>query len=310
MRPETDSTTTSATMHPDTPFTPLTTIRPSSIGGLGVFTLSPITPGTLLLVETPLLTVREPRTPTTVVTGFTHLTPSQQALYLTLHAQHPDTPVPTRVVDIFNSNAWQTGSSTSLLAHAARFNHACVPNATFAWDARSHAATVRAVAPIPTGAEVTLSYTLPYAVSAARRAKLAAYGFECACAACSSPASDERRARLVVLEARVRVAKKQAWRVTMPRAAMEIVRLLRDEGLVGEALGLALHEVAVGWRRFGRVDLAARYAARELEVCVMCYGADSACVEASSGFLRELEAELHKEGEGEKGVEDAEVSAV
>jgi hypothetical protein len=98
--------------------------------------------------------------------------------------------------------------------------------------------------------------------------------------------------------------------VTMPRAAMEIVRLLRDEGLVGEALGLALHEVAVGWRRFGRIDLAVRYALRELEVCVMCYGVDSACVEASSRFLRELEAELLKEGEEKRVAEDAEVSVV
>jgi hypothetical protein len=299
--------TTSPTMCYDTS---LTAVHPSPIGGLGIFTLTSITPGTLLLSETPLLTVREPRTPASVTTAFTHLTPPQQALYLTLHAQDPDADTHARVVDIFNSNAWQTGSSTSLLAHAARFNHACVPNATFAWDARRGIATVRAVAPIPAHTEVTLSYTLPYAVGSTRRAKLAAYGFTCACPACLAPESDVRRARLVVLEARVRVAKKQAWRVTMPRPAMELVRLLRDEGLVGEALGLGLHEVAVGWRRFGRVDLAVRYALRELEVCVMCYGADSACVEASKKFLQELEAELEKKVDGKQSVGDLEVSVV
>lgn len=289
---------------------PLTTVAASPIGGLGIFTLTPVTPGTLLLSETPLLTVREPRTPTAVTTAFTHLTATEQTLYLTLHAQHPDADTLTRVVDIFNSNAWQTGSSTSLLPHAARFNHACVPNATFTWDARRRTATVRAVAPIPAHTEVTLSYTLPYAEGAARRAKLAAYGFTCACPACLAPESDVRRARLVVLEARVRVGKKQAWRVTMPRAAMEMVRLLREEGLVGEALGLALHEVAAGWRRFGRVDLAVRYAMRELEVCVMCYGTDSACVEASRRFLQELEAELGEVVDGKREVENLELSVV
>lgn len=71
-------------------------------------------------------------------------------------------------------------------------------------------------------------------------------------------------------------------------AALELVKLLKAEGIVGEALGLAYHDAATGWRRHGRLELAAVYAVKELEVCVMCFGQNSPCVDASIAFLQEL----------------------
>lgn len=86
----------------------------------------------------------------------------------------------------------------------------------------------------------------------------------------------------------------------MPKAELELVRLLKDEGLVGEALGLAYHDAAVGWERHGRLDLAVRYALKELEICVVCYGTNSPYADTTKAFLQKLQA----------GLEDAEIQTV
>jgi hypothetical protein len=226
------------------------TVLPSPGEGLGCFSTTCIPVGTLILSETPLFNVREPRTNASVVAAFSHLTSAQQEQYLTLHALDPNNKDIARVVDIFNSNAWQTGSRTSILPLAARFNHSCIPNASFAWNPRLSRITVHAIVTIPANTQIKLSYELPYQTVSARRDKLSAYGFVCSCSACGcgAVASDVRRARMVVLNARIRVAtRKQMWASDVPKAALELVRLLKEEGLVGEALGLAYHDAAKGW---------------------------------------------------------------
>jgi hypothetical protein len=280
----------------------LFTVLPSPGEGLGCFSTSTIPAGTLILSETPLFNVPEPRTNAAVITAFAHLTGTQQERYLALHARDPDTQESARVVDIFNSNAWQTGSRTSIAPLAARFNHSCVPNASFAWNPRLSKITVYAIVQIPPHTQIKLSYELPYQIRSARHEKLSAYGFACSCCACGSgvDVSDVRRARMVVLNARIRVAaRKQMWAAEMPKAALELVRLLKEEGLVGEALGLAYHDAAKGWKRFGRLDLAVRYATKELEVSVTCFGLDSPYVDTTMAFLRNLKVERAEAVAGE-----------
>lgn len=80
----------------------------------------------------------------------------------------------------------------------------------------------------------------------------------------------------------------------MPKAALELIRLLKEEGLVGEALGLAYHDAALGWKRHGRLDLAVGCARKELEVAVMCFGVESLAVEGSMAFLVGLKGEAGK----------------
>ena len=280
----------------------LYTVLPSPGEGLGCFSTTFIPPGTLILTEKPLFNVPEPRTNAAVITAFSHLSNAQQTQYLSLYAVHPQKQDSARVVDIFNSNAWQTGSRTSILPLAARFNHSCVPNASFAWNPRLCRITVYAIAAIPANTQIKLNYELPYQTASARREKLSAYGFLCCCTACGCGvvASDIRRARMTVLDGRIRVAaRKQMWRPDIPRAALELVRLLKEEGLVGEALGLAYHDAAAGWKRHGRLDLAVRYAARELEICIMCYGENSPFVDTTVAFLKGLKME-RAEGEVRK----------
>jgi hypothetical protein len=77
----------------------------------------------------------------------------------------------------------------------------------------------------------------------------------------------------------------------MPKAALELINLLKDEGLVGEALGLAYHDAAAGWKKYGRLDLAIRYAAKELDIAIICFGTDSPAVDATRAFLVALKVE-------------------
>jgi hypothetical protein len=225
-----------------------------------------------------------------VITAFSNLPSSQQDQYIVLHAQNEEQQGNARVVDIFNSNAWQTGSRTSICPQAARFNHACVPNASFAWNSRLCKVTVHAIVDIPAHTQIYLSYERPYQIISSRQEKLSAYGFVCSCTACGSGAlvSDIRRARMAKLDAKIRFQRRQLWRSPVPGAALELIKLLKEEGIVGEALGLAYHDTAQGWRRHGRLDLATIYAVKELNVGIMCFGKDSPCVDASIAFLQEL----------------------
>jgi hypothetical protein len=95
-----------------------------------------------------------------------------------------------------------------------------------------------------------------------------------------------------ILDAKIRVGRRQKWSPKVPREALELVKLLKEEGLVGEALGLAYHEAAVGWRRYGRLDLALKNASKELDVCVMCYGTNSLNVDKTKALLSELKVEI------------------
>jgi hypothetical protein len=273
------------------------TVLPAPGQGLGCFSTASIPAGTLILSETPLFNVREPRTNLAVINAFSNLTSSQQDQYIVLHAVDSEHQGDARVVDIFNSNAWQTGSRTSICPLAARFNHACVPNASFAWNSRLCKVTVHAIVDIPAHEQIYLSYERPYQTISARQEKLSAYGFVCSCTACTSDAvaSDIRRARMAKLDAKIRFQRRQLWRSPVPGAALELIRLLKEEGIVGEALGLAYHDAAQGWRRHGRLDLAAIYAVKELSVCIMCFGQDSPCVDASVAFLQELRSLFVKE---------------
>jgi hypothetical protein len=277
--------------------TPLYDVRPSPGEGLGCFSMKPIPAGTLILSETPLFNVREPRTNAAVVSAFSQLSSVLQEQYLDLYAQDALAQGDAKVIDIFNSNAWQTGPRTSICPLAARFNHNCVPNASFAWNSRLCKITVHAVVDIPPDTQIYLSYERPYQTIKSRSEKLAAYGFVCSCSACGTDAaaSDVRRARMAVLDAKIRFERRQLWRSPWPSAALKLIELLKEEGLVGEAMGLAYHDAATGWQRHGRLDLAASCASKELEVCIKCFGKDSPAVDSTLAYLQELKCQLAKQ---------------
>lgn len=275
----------------------LYTLRSSPGEGLGSFAESSIPVGTLILKEKPLFNVPEPRNNAAVINAFSRLSLTEQENYLALHAQDLSTQGDARVIDIFNSNAWQTGSRTSICPSAARFNHSCIPNAKFAWNPRLSQITVHTIVAIAAGTQIFLSYERPYQSRTVRQEKLtSAYGFLCACPACDSDnvASDVRRARMAALDSRIRSEKRQLWKAPWPKYALELIKLLKEEGIVGEALGLAYHDAAIGWRRYGRLDLARNCAAMELKVVIICFGEDSPCIDSTLAFLKVIEQEIVK----------------
>jgi hypothetical protein len=245
-------------------------------------------------MERPLFAVIEPRDNAAVLAGFSQLTVSQQDEYLSLYAADVQSQGSARVVNIFDSNAWQTEDRTSILPLAARFNHSCCPNASFAWNARLSCITIHAIVTIPAKSQIYLCYTKPYQTLLQRRVKLSSYGFVCCCSACGvdSVASEIRRVRMIVLDSRIRVGRRQKWKTEAPKDALKLLRILKEEGLVGEALGLAYHDAALGWRRHGQLDMALRYALKELQVCITCFGLDSPGVDMTRGFLASLRREI------------------
>ena len=75
-------------------------------------------------------------------------------------------------------------------------------------------------------------------------------------------------------------------------ASLEMIRLLKEEGLMSEALSLAYHDAATCFRRQGRRDLALRYALKEMETGLVCFGPDSPYMRLTEGFVDELRTEL------------------
>jgi hypothetical protein len=99
---------------------------------------------------------------------------------------------------------------------------------------------------------------------------------------------------MIVLDGRIRSGRRQLWRSPVPKASLELIRLLKEEGLVGEALGLAYHDAAAGWKKYGRLDLAIGCAAKELETAVICFGLGSPAVDTTTAFLLGLKLECAK----------------
>ena len=106
-------------------------------------------------------------------------------------------------LDVFRTNAYPAGPETAGIFPAiSRLNSACVPNVHNAWDPQRRVSSVRAVRPIPRGAELLNCYIGLYLPFAERQRYLQThFGFACGCAACSlgeaeRQESDGRRVRL------------------------------------------------------------------------------------------------------------------
>lgn len=79
--------------------------------------------------------------------------------------------------------------------------HSCSPNAVYRFEPSTLTFEVRALSPIPPGAQVFISYIDPALPRAKRQDALSSYGFTCACTACAltGPAlsqSETRRAMI------------------------------------------------------------------------------------------------------------------
>lgn len=144
--------------------------------------------------------------------AFQSLTPQQKEEYFTLHSGHGQSPsdwpshihpsVPARdrqriseqhaartgafatLISIFQTNCMEMGSGAAVFLNTSRFNHSCVPNATYTWNAGIGKETIHAMRDVKEGEEVTISYVDGEHDKRLRAWELRHYGFERGCEAC------------------------------------------------------------------------------------------------------------------------------
>ncbi|OAA68272.1 oxysterol-binding protein [Niveomyces insectorum RCEF 264] len=191
-------------------------VRLSPGKGRGVFAVVDLPKGTRLLVEAPLFAVAPPplvpgvgfalaAMQPTVEDAFARLNPSQQDEFLSCHevqfpgeakedeedaargdakSQAADHTGP-RLMRILRSNAYtMQDGRIAVYPKVALINHDCRPNVVNTDRARDGRRVIVATRDIAAGEEVLTTYIPLLASTAARRARLAQYGFHCGCAAC------------------------------------------------------------------------------------------------------------------------------
>jgi hypothetical protein len=217
-------------------------IRAIPSKGHGCFALTPLSRGTRILADTPLLTVPVSHyLEHDIQLAFDRLTADEKALYFTLSSSHGQDPRvwPSRIhetvegrqrqriveqhaartgqepslISIFQTNCMEMGRGAAVFPNAARFNHSCNPNACFTWNPAIGKETIHIMNDVKEGEEITLSYCDMLHDKPLRAYELKHYGFVCDCRACAEDENDEgtfayqsalRRFRLQELERETR----------------------------------------------------------------------------------------------------------
>ncbi|KAF3048456.1 hypothetical protein E8E11_006839 [Didymella keratinophila] len=215
-------------------------LKPDPTGprkGYGCFALKPIPRGTRILTDTPLLIVpMADYMKADIEAAFSKLSDVAKLQYFTLHSGHGQNPadwpsqihpsVPARerqriseqhaarvgneatLISIFQTNCMEMNAGAAVFLHTSRFNHSCVPNACFTWNAAIGKETIHTMRDIQQGEEITISYVDGEHGKRLRAWELRHYGLVCQCEACGDEedessyayASAERRLQIQELE--------------------------------------------------------------------------------------------------------------
>lgn len=268
---------------------PLYEIRPSPTAGLGLFAARPIPAGTRILSDPPLLSIPTGYyTASDVSRALAAAPPAARTAFEALHSAHgldarewEELPDPKAVgaaalgalgvprvklqhgvdlreartgrarspMSVFATNCVEMGGGVAVFGEVSRINHACAPNAAFAWNEALGRETVHAVRGIARGEEVTISYCDPFHGREMRRWLLRQYGFQCRCALCepvgegaarSAAQSEDRRFRLRQLEdemAGIEAKCGEQAEVEVLVREVETAALMLEDGLRTEELG-------------------------------------------------------------------------
>lgn len=161
--------------------------------------------GDLVLKERPILTLEDNNTSTTwakLETAYNGLSDDDRKLVDTLCVAdiHADLP---KYQAIFKTNAMQLGAGRNvggLFIDGSRFNHACSPNCSRAWDSELGVEWFIAMEDVKAGTELTISYGEVRTGMGLRQLALQqAFDFSCRCRSCCHSLvgcidSDRRRA--------------------------------------------------------------------------------------------------------------------
>ena len=140
--------------------------------GCGVLAERDISPGELIIAETPLILlpwwVRHSFFPGREKKIFLErcvrdFTPTQRKQFFDLHDSKVGENEEKTIDGIWRTNNFALGPSSpkcdnGLFLKISRFNHSCVPYAEFVWNEDRKLQEIRAIRTIPRGAEITISY--------------------------------------------------------------------------------------------------------------------------------------------------------
>ena len=220
--------------------------------GKGVFASRNFERGDLILSERPIFCVAtyashaelEPLWQNHIDVAVRDLSPANLDAYLSLQNSHNrcscfrgDGPL----MGIFATNAYGVSvRDGGICLKASRINHSCSPNARFCFDSNSGEIRIYALGTIARGEEISVSYIgcrrLFERPRLSRQAHLRSrYHFTCACPVCSLPEAESKRSD--VRRQRINELWNLVGHLTAPtqkdqcvNAAVEAMRLLREEG--------------------------------------------------------------------------------
>ncbi|THH20180.1 hypothetical protein EW146_g1123 [Bondarzewia mesenterica] len=228
-------------------------IAESERKGMGAFAIQVFHRGDLVLAERPLYMVDNPddgmKHQANVEVAVRNLSETELKEFLSLRNAHTRTQrfYGNAIVGTHSTNAFaasDNGREKSVLCvRASRFNHSCVPNATYSWHASSGQLRIYALRDVAVGEELFVTYIRGRNVYGSprevRQSRLKTYGFTCACPACTLPEAEQ------VISDRRRMEIKEIWE-SVPRygpnrtadrlrAIVRAMHLLQEEGYAADA---------------------------------------------------------------------------
>ena len=299
---------------PNPPLGPYT-IAASPRKGLGVFASLPLTKGSLILSDTPILKIEKPYSNHFILKHFEALPLPTRFQYTSLSCpDRSDDVSATDVVRIFDANCFNIGTHSAVFFTATRFNHSCLPNTYYSWNAPHNKIELHAMVDVPRGEELTICYCHPFLTRQERIAELRMYNFRCTCPACdiSTPFGQESEVR------RLEMRDLEEWILTCQSspshgpthdgllpALLRLVSLVKEETLHGELMN-PYRDLADHLKASGDFSEALAFAGLELEEEVVCLGEASEVVRSTRGYIADLETSAHEGGEGKEEEETRE----
>jgi len=226
-------------------------IKPIPNKGLGIVATRTLSPGDLILQETPLLVSSKQLGPTGIISEYFKLSIKDQKLYNSLSIariyendkKFPE-PLGISLTNAFELAGAGEGGKSGIFIKGARFNHSCLPNVNHFWDEKLNTMWFICTSRVEKGQELCLYYNdLRKPKSERQIFYKKIYDFDCTCRACSSDlteeeisASDNRRIRIKNLQDSLPKANNSNESIDSPLKTLEtikeILKLLNEEGLV------------------------------------------------------------------------------
>lgn len=301
-------------------------VRRISGQGRGVFATMAIPRGACLMAEEALFSVDDVQEPysrynkVTIKRGASD-NPQFQDLVCTANPPTDESRFETNNFEMGEDR--DGGKTYGIFFQASRFNHSCVPNAYFAWNAEldngQGRLTIYAIRDIRASEEILINYRIKdcYKLKDARQAKLNdKYGFVCNCQACRRQPghqlgvkSDERRGRMQALQTKIdrnRDLNTPSERQVKRENINKLIDNLKQEGLIYPKLADALDELGKLAHKELRVartqsamsvtayisdchNSALQIAREKLDLDVRCNGSKSPVVMEALEFIRNLD---------------------